>query len=168
MIRPATSDDIPQIVWCNLTAKTDTEIVGYAPPPDRRIFANEDRLRSKWHGGNLVDEGLVYVFEEDDQVIAYVVIRVEADAVELDNIDVAGEHQRKGIGSAMVDFVENLARDLGKEYITLGTARNTGTGKPWKSYRFWLGLGYVLDGEIQTDEGKQNGFTEIRFRKRIR
>ena len=39
--------------------------------------------------------------------------------MELDNIDVAGDYQRKGIGKAMVDFIESLAKNLGKKYVTL-------------------------------------------------
>ncbi len=167
VIRPATKDDIPQIVWCNRTAKNDSELVGYAPSLDGRVFADKDKLRSSGHG-NHVDGECVYVFEEDGRVLAYTQVRVDPDAVELDNIDVAGEHQRKGIGKALVGFVENFARSLGKHYVTLGTSRNTGTGKPWKSYGFWLRLGYVVDSETQTEEGKENGFTEIRFRKRVR
>jgi ribosomal protein S18 acetylase RimI-like enzyme len=107
------------------------------------------------------------VFEEDGRVLAYVQVRVDPDAVELDNIDVAGEHQGKGIGKAMVEFVETLACNLGKHYVTLGTSRNARTGKAWKSYDFWIRLGYAVDCEMQTEEGKENGFTEIRFRKRV-
>ena len=166
MIRPATKDDIPQIVWCNRTAKNDNELVGYGPPLGKRVFADEDKLRSNWHG-NHVEEESVYVFEEDGRVLAYTQVRVDPDAVELDNIDVASEHQRKGIGKAMVDFVESLAKNSGKHHVTLGTSRNTKTGKPWKSYGFWLRLGYVVDGETQTEDGKENGFAEIRFRKRV-
>jgi GNAT superfamily N-acetyltransferase len=54
----------------------------------------------------------VYVFEEDGHVLGYTQVRVDPDALELDNIVVAGEHQLKGIGKAMVDFVENLAKNL--------------------------------------------------------
>jgi len=166
MIRLATKDDIPQIAWCNRTAKNDSELVGYGVPSCRRVFANEEKLKSKWHG-NHVEGELLYVFEEDGRILAYAQVRVDPDAVELDNIDVAGEHQRKGIGTAMVDFVESLAKNLGKQYVTLGTSRNTKTGKPWKSYSFWLKLGYAVDGETQTEVGDENGFTEIRFRKRV-
>ena len=109
----------------------------------------------------------MYVFEEDGLVLAYAQIRVDPDAVELDNIDVAGKYQRMGIGKGMVNFIESLAKNLGKKYVTLGTSRSAKTGKPWKSYGFWIRLGYVVDGEMQTDVGKENGFTEIRFRKRI-
>jgi len=154
-------------VWCNRTAKANSEVIGYAPTPDQRIFIDEVKLKSEWGAENHVGEGLVYVFEEEGRVVAYVVILVEADAVELDNIDVAGTFQRRGIGRTMVDFVEGLARKLGKSYVTLGTSRSTSSGRPWKSYDFWLRLGYVVDGEIQTDEGRRYGFTEIRFRKKI-
>jgi hypothetical protein len=41
MIRPATRDDIPRIMWRNLAVKTDNEVVGYDLPSDRRIFDNE-------------------------------------------------------------------------------------------------------------------------------
>jgi ribosomal protein S18 acetylase RimI-like enzyme len=160
-------DDIPQIVGCNRTSKNSRELIGYAPPPDKRVFSDEDKLRLNWQNNN-TDAEQVYVFEAGDRVLAYVHVRVDPDAVELDNIDVAGDHQRKGLGKAMVGFVETLARNLGKHYVTLGTSRNTRTGKAWKSYGFWKGLGYVVDGEIQTEEGKESGFTEIRFRKRVR
>lgn len=62
MIRPAKKNDIPQIVWCNRTSKNDIETVGYAPPVDKRVFADEDKLRSSWDGNNVEEEGL-YVFE---------------------------------------------------------------------------------------------------------
>ena len=141
--------------------------MGYAPTPDQRSFTDEDKLRSDWGAENHVGEGFVYVFEEDGRVVAYVIILVEQDAIKLDNIDVTSAYQRRGIGKTMVGFVEDLAKKLGKSYVTLGTSRNTSSGRPWKSYNFWLRLGYGVDGEIETDEGKRYGFTEIRFRKKI-
>lgn len=166
MIRPATRMDIPSIVRCNLTAKTEDETIGYGAPLDRRTFANEDRLEQAWGSENEVEGELAYVFEENG-VVAYVLIEVKPDAIELDNIDVTKDRQGKGIGKALVRYVEDLAREQSKKYVTLGTSRNQKTGRPWRSYRFWLRMGYSEDGEIQTDEGKQNGFTEIRFRKSI-
>jgi GNAT superfamily N-acetyltransferase len=166
MIRLATKDDIPQIVWCDRTSVSDIEVVGYGLPSGKRVFANEEKLRANWHDA-YVEGRIVYVFEEEHHVLGFTQIRIDPDAVELYDIDVAGEHQGKGIGRALVDFVENLARNLGKHYVTLGTSRNIETGKPWKSYDFWLKLGYMLDGETETEEDKTNGFTEIRFRKKV-
>ena len=54
----------------------------------------------------------------------------------------------------MVEFVENLARNLGKQYVTLGTTRNAKTGIPWKSYSFWLKRRFEVEDEIETEEGK--------------
>ena len=167
MIRPATRMDIQAIVRCNLTAKTHEETIGYAPPLDQRIFADQDKLERAWGSGNEVEGELVYVFEENEKVVAYVLIEVQPDAIELDNIDVTRSMQGKGIGKSLVRFVEDLARERSKKYVTLGTSRNQKTGRPWRSYGFWLNMGYSEDGEIQTDEGQRNGFTEIRFRKSI-
>jgi GNAT superfamily N-acetyltransferase len=166
MIRLATRYDIPQIVRIDQTTVSDDELVGYGPPVDKRVFADEDRLRAVWVG-NSVGGLLVYVFEEEGSILGFTLIRVDPDAVELDDIIVAAEHQRKGIGTAMVEFVESLARDLRKGYITLGTTRNANTGIPWNSYSFWLRRGYVVEDEIETEEGRTYGFTEIRFRKRV-
>ncbi len=167
MIRPATKADIPSIVSCNLNAKTDEEVVGYGLPSAQRTFANRERLERAWGSGNEVQGELAYVYEENGKVVAYVLVKVGPDAIELDNIDVAKDFQGKRIGEALVRFVEDLARNLGKKYVTLGTSHNQETGRPWRSYGFWLKMGYSEDGEIQTDEGRQYGFTEIRFRKSI-
>jgi ribosomal protein S18 acetylase RimI-like enzyme len=110
----------------------------------------------------------VYVFEDNGCILGFMLIGVAPDAVELDDIAVAPEHQRRGIGMRMVEFVENLAMNLGKQYVTLGTTRNTKTGVPWKSYDFWLKRGYAVEDEIETEEGKEYGFTEIRFRKSVK
>ena len=110
----------------------------------------------------------MYVFEDNGRILGFMLIGVAPDAVELNDITVAPEHQRQGIGTRMVEFVENLARDLGKQYVTLGTTRNSKTGVPWRSYDFWLKHGYAVEGEIETEEGKEYGFTEIRFRKSLR
>ena len=167
MIRAATKVDIPNIVRCNLTAKTLEETIGYAPPLEQRTFADQNKLKRAWESRNQVEGEFVYVFEENEEVVAYVLIEVQPDAIEIDNVDVAKNMQGKGIGKALVKFVEDLAREQGKKYVTLGTSRNQETGKPWRSYDFWLRMGYSEDGEIQTDEGRQNGFTEIRFRRGI-
>jgi len=159
--------DIPSIVWCNLTAKTLEEIFGYGPSLDQRLFANEKRLIKAWGSENEVDGGLAYVYERSGKVVAFVVITVQPDAIDLGNIDVAKDFQGKGIGEALVRFVEDLARDLSKKYVTLHTHRNQKTGRPWRAYWFWLKLGYLEESEIQTDLGLQYGFTEIRFRKII-
>ena len=134
---------------------------------NQRTFADQNKLERAWGSGNEVEGELVYVFEENEKVVAYVLIEVQLDAIELDNIDVTRNMQGKGIGKALVRFVEDLARERSKKYVTLGTSRNKETEKPWKSYGFWLRMGYSEEGEIQTDEGRRNGFTEIRFRKSI-
>jgi len=166
MIRRATQEDISQLVHIDRSAASDHELEGYAPPSYKRIFTDEKRLRAAW-AGNSVDGLSVYVFEEEQHVLGFILIRIDANAVELDNIIIAPEHQRKGIGKEMVEFVENLAMDLKKKYVTLGTTRNTRTGIPWRSYSFWIKQEYTVEKEIETEEGRSYGFTEIRFRKTV-
>lgn len=129
MIRPATKYDIPQIVRIDQTTVSDAELVGYGAPAEKRVFANEDKLRAVWTG-NAVEGLTMYVYEEEERIFGFTLIRVDPDSVELDDIIVAIEHQRTGIGTAMVEFVENLARNLGKQHVTLGTTRNSKTGIP--------------------------------------
>ena len=166
MIRLATKYDIPQIVRIDQTTLSGDGLAGYSAPADKRLFADEDKLRAVW-AGNSVEGLVVYVFEEEERILGFALIRVDPDSVELDDIIVAIEHQRKGVGTAMVEFVENLARNLGKRCVTLGTTRNSKTGMPWKSYGFWLKQGYAVEDEIETEEGRRYGFTEIRFRKKV-
>ena len=165
MIRPATKEDIPEIVHIEKASINETEIVGYAAPIGERILADENKLRAAWVGDS-VDGLQVYVFEQE-RILGFILIRVDNDAVELDDILVSTDRQNKGIGKALVAFVEDLARKLGKKYVTLGTTRSTKTGMPWKSYTFWLRLGYKVEEEKETEEGRTYGFTEIRFRKKL-
>ena len=167
MIRPAKERDIPQIAGIDQTAVSDEELVGYGPPSRKRVLADTDRLRAAWVGGT-VEGRQVYVFEDNGCILGFMLIGVAPDAIELDDITVAPDHQRRRIGTSMVEFVENLAVDLGKQCVTLGTTRNTKTRVPWKSYDFWLKRGYTVENEIETEEGKEYGFTEIRFRKNVR
>jgi hypothetical protein len=50
--------DIPSLVRCNLTAKTFQETIGYAPPLDRRTFADRGKLERAWGSGNEVEDEL--------------------------------------------------------------------------------------------------------------
>jgi len=166
IIRLATRYDIPQIVQIDQTTLSDDELVGYGAPAVKRVLADEAKLTAAWTGNSV--QGLtVYVYEEKERVLGFILIRFDSDSVELDDIIVAIEHQKRGIGRALVEFVENLARNLEKHYVTLGTTRNTKTGIPWRSHNFWVKQGYVVEEELETEEGRAYGFTEIRFRKQV-
>jgi ribosomal protein S18 acetylase RimI-like enzyme len=117
--------------------------------------------------GNGVEGFTVYVFEEAGHILGFTLVRVDHDAIELDDITVDLKHQRTGIGSSMVEYVEGLAKNLGKDYVTLGTTRSMKTEVPWKSYDFWIKRGYIVEDEVETEEGRTYGFTEIRFRKKV-
>ena len=64
----------------------------------------------------------------------------------IDNIIVAKEEQGKGVGRALVAYVEKLVKSRGFDVITTDTTENS-KGVPWKAYGFWKKMGYEDTGE---------------------
>ncbi|MHB1709501.1 MAG: GNAT family N-acetyltransferase [Thermoplasmataceae archaeon] len=165
-VRAATKDDIEQIVNCNLSAKTQKELEGFAPPIGTSRYHDSRLLKEVWHYPNIVEGEEIYVCLRAGKIVGYAVVFFGQDYLELDNIDICGDFQGKGFGKELVKWIENFARSRGKSRITLGTTRSS-NGTPWKSYSFWVKMGYRVTGEIRTSAGTRHGFTEIRFEKLI-
>ena len=71
---------------------------------------------------------------------------------------------KKGIGKALVLHVENIAERYGCSHMRTDTTENA-NWEPWKSYDFWLKMGYEDTGErLPTDYD----FKEIQFIKRLK
>jgi len=66
--------------------------------------------------------------------------------MEIEEIDVRKEYQGQGVGRALVQHIEDIARRRGAELLVTGTAINR-EGKPWKAYWFWLHTGFTDTGE---------------------
>lgn len=167
-IRPAAREDIPALVWCNTTSVTEEEEVGFGPPISQRSFADPEKLLIAWREPNRVGASEIIVAELDGRVVGYVTVKDRGDALELFNIDVQRDHQGRGIGSHLVRFVEERARQEGKRAVTLGTSRSA-AGVPWKSFGWWQSHGYRVTGEEENDWTRSigNGIREIRMRKDI-
>ena len=108
----------------------------------------------------------VLVAEMNEHVVGCVTIQERAVELELVNIDVPLELQGKGIGTRIVRSVEEKARQLGKQAVTLGTSRNA-EGVAWKSLPWWQHLGYVITHEEENEWTRSIGLgvREIRMRK---
>jgi predicted N-acetyltransferase YhbS len=167
-IRRARSGDIPALVRAAETSIEDGEDVGFGTPRSDQIFTNASRLSAEWREPNFVRQEEVLVADVAGHVVGYVTIEDRGDVLELINIDVAGEHQRQGIGTSLVRFVEARARNEGKNAVTLGTSRNA-AGVAWKSLPWWLSLGYTVTGEEQNAWTRAigPGVREIRMRKNL-
>lgn len=88
------------------------------------------------------DEILIAAFEEDKMLGCCMLIKTEPGTVRLRQMAVLNNLQGKGIGRALMQFAENIARDRGFRVITMH-ARKTATG-------FYEKLGYkVKGGEFQ-------------------
>lgn len=166
-IRAANIDDAENIVQCNLNSKTEEEINGYAPPRGFSVFHSVERLKGAWVEPNIVDGEKIYVCHDGRTFKGYILIMEFEDYVEIDNIDVCKEFQGQGVGRELVEFVEKYSCSRNASRIELGTTRNR-TGEPWKSYNFWIKLGYRPFDEIKTEDGERYGFSEIRFKKILR
>jgi GNAT superfamily N-acetyltransferase len=82
------------------------------------------------------DEVLIAAFEDEKMLGCCMLIKTEPDAVRLRQMAVLHNLQGKGVGRALMQFAENIARDMGYRRITMH-ARKTATG-------FYEKLGYAV------------------------
>jgi GNAT superfamily N-acetyltransferase len=85
-----------------------------------------------------VEDILIGAFEDDKMLGCCMLIETEPGTVRLRQMAVLKNLQGKGIGRALMQFAENIARDRGYRKITMH-ARKTATG-------FYEKLGYVVSG----------------------
>src|SRR5690348_842398 len=85
------------------------------------------------------EEILIAAFEEDKILGCCMLIKMDASCVRLRQMAVLNNLQGKGIGRALMQFAENIARDLGYQRITMH-ARKTAAG-------FYQKQGYHVSGE---------------------
>jgi GNAT superfamily N-acetyltransferase len=82
---------------------------------------------------------LIAAFEDERMLGCCMLIETDPGTVRLRQMAVLNNLQGKGIGRALMQFAENIARDRGFRRITMH-ARKTATG-------FYEKLGYVVNGE---------------------
>jgi N-acetylglutamate synthase-like GNAT family acetyltransferase len=177
-VRPATRQDIPAIVRVLNSSVEEGEDVGFRATGESP-FSDAARMAAAWEDPNRVRTGMstrhsiqewvveeIFVAEVGGRVVGCVTLEDRGEALELINIDVPRELQRRGIGSQMVRFVEERAQRDGKRAVTLGTSRNA-AGVAWKSLPWWLSRGYTVTGEEQNEWTRKidPGAREIRMRK---
>jgi GNAT superfamily N-acetyltransferase len=85
------------------------------------------------------DDILIAAFEEEKMLGCCMLINTDPGTVRLRQMAVLKNLQGKGIGRALMQFAENIARDRGFRRITMH-ARKSATG-------FYEKLGYAVNGE---------------------
>jgi GNAT superfamily N-acetyltransferase len=88
----------------------------------------------------------VVVAERNGRVVGFIVFSLNHDFAYIDDIDITKREQRKGIGRALVAYVEKMAKSQGCVCIKTDTTENA-QGVPWKSYGFWMRMGFKDTGE---------------------
>lgn len=94
----------------------------------------------------LKDGSEVILAEKNEKIVGFIVFKMESDHSYIDNIDIVKDEQKKGIGRALVEHVENTAKANGHSLMKTDTTENA-KGIPWKSYGFWTKMGYKDNGE---------------------
>ena len=93
----------------------------------------------------------------------FIVFKLERNYGYIDNIVVAKDEQKKGIGKKLVGYVETSAKSKGMNEMMTDTTENA-NGIPWGSYNFWLRLGYEDTGKRLLTK---YDFKEIQLIKKI-
>ena len=164
IIRAASVRDVPSIVRIRLRTLNEEEIRGFSSP-DSASTSSTKKMLEIWGSGNkLKDDAEVFVAEKKGMLIGYMMLKVEGDSGYIDDIVVAKKEQGKGVGCTLVRYAEALAKSRNCHIMKTDTAENA-DGVPWKSYNFWIKMGYE-------DTGKRlptpYDFREIPFVKRLK
>ena len=151
VIRPAVITDVSSIVEVRMRAFTEEEVSGFIVPGES-LYASQEKLRKMWDKENLLKDSFeVFVAECETNVVGFIVCNMKSCDDNIDNVVVAKKEQGKGVGRALVEYVEALAKYRGYDVMRTDTTENA-EGVPWKSYGFWKRMGYEDTGERVTTE----------------
>jgi ribosomal protein S18 acetylase RimI-like enzyme len=149
VIRTATINDIPSIVDVSVASTAKDETQGFAAS-EWVTYSSSEELRKAWAEENKLKDGSeVIVAEKNKKIVGFIAFKMEYDYCYVDNIDITRDEQGKGIGRALVAHVENIARAKGYYSMKTDTTESA-KGIPWKSYGFWIKIGYKDTGERLT------------------
>src|SRR5437763_7171651 len=84
------------------------------------LQAEESESALRWSLANLVDA--VYRADEDEQLVGAATVQWRNDPCEIMELAVAPEHQGRGIGRQIVDWLKEEAQRRGKTAMLVGTA----------------------------------------------
>ncbi|WP_018179107.1 GNAT family N-acetyltransferase [Jongsikchunia kroppenstedtii] len=149
VIRPARADEVaglPALEASGGLAFRDLgmDLVAEFPPPAESVFAVAQR------DGHLL-------VAADARILGFVLLEIVDGCMHVEQITVAPDFGRRGIGTALMRAAEDLARARGFDGMTLTTYRDVPFNGP-----FYVSLGWqpIPDGEL-TD-----GLREIRDHER--
>lgn len=145
-IRKATSTDLRDVRSCAQVAYSKyIKRIGKAPAPMNADFATQ------------IERGLVYIALHARQFAGYVVFFPEGDHLHLDAVAVLPEHSGKGVGKALIRYVEQVARRDGFKAVELYTNEAM-----IENLAMYPKLGYQ-----ETQRKRDAGYNRVFFRKTV-
>jgi ribosomal protein S18 acetylase RimI-like enzyme len=104
-----------------------------------------------------IDRGELFVSVEADQVCGYVVFYPTGRYMHLENVAVAPAYQGRGVGGALIAFVERQSAEQGLAGVELYTNE-----KMTENQRLYPALGYREQGRAT-----EAGFNRVYYRKEL-
>ena len=138
-VRVAVPTDAPRLRQIELLAGEQFRQTAYAAVADHEPFSLDELAAYERAGRSWV------AVDSDDQPIGYVVVDVVDGDAHIAQASVLPDHQGHGVGRALVDVVEQWARETGRPAITLTTFTDISWNAPL--YRH-LGFEVMADSEF--------------------
>jgi predicted GNAT family N-acyltransferase len=101
------------------------------------------------------DNMLIAAFEEERMLGCCMLVEEQADSVRLRQMAVLNDLQGKGIGRALMNFAENIARDRGFKKITMHARKNV------------VGFYEKMDYRVSGDEFVEITIPHYRMEKKL-
>lgn len=123
------------------------KILDYGSPEYRQMIKMRDEILRKPLGLNFSEEELekekenllIGAFDDDKMLGCCMLVEQSPEIVRLRQMAVLNDLQGKGIGQALTQFAENLARDHGYKVITMHARKNV--------MGFYEKMGYRIKGD---------------------
>ena len=97
---------------------------------------------------SIPDFGIVFVAIIKNKVVGYITLRINIFALSIDSIIVKGEHQRRGIGRALIERAKEYAKSKGLKVLRT----DTGIFMDY-AIRFYMSCGFEPCGYVDHDFG---------------
>lgn len=138
VLRAATEPDLPVLV--EILKAAFEEYRGRLDPPSGAHEETVDKLRPVFQQSNAV---LAYVGEDAAGCVFYA---PQQEFVDLFRLAVLPEYRRRGVGRALVEYIEAIARDRGIARVRLGVRAALPGNRA-----YYERLGYRVYGESRRD-----------------
>jgi ribosomal protein S18 acetylase RimI-like enzyme len=124
LIRLATRPDVPGLPAIEKAAAVRFEPYGLADVMGEVVTPLKDLYAG-------AADGSLFVAEENASLVGFALCSPLESGLHLDELDVLPAAGRRGIGTALVNAVVDLARQRGLPYVTLSTLSSIPWNAPW-------------------------------------